>query len=61
MANPVVRLPVLESGLGKTLRRDAWWAGPVVTVSILTSFIVYATIRAFENKYFSVGPYLSPF
>lgn len=61
MANPVVRLPVLESGFGKTLRRDAWWAGPAATFVVLTAFIAYATFRAFENNWFSYGPYLSPF
>ncbi len=61
MANPVVRLPVLESGFGRTLRRDAWWAGPAATFAVLTAFIVYATYRAFENDWFTYGPYLSPF
>ncbi len=61
MANSVVRLPIFEPGLGKTLRRDAWWAGPLATFTILTAFIAYATFRAFENKYFEAGPYLSPF
>jgi hypothetical protein len=61
VANPVVRLPVLESGFGKTLRKDAWWAGPALTVAILSGFIVYATFRAFENNFFEWGSYLSPF
>jgi len=61
LANPVVRLPVLESGFGKTLRRDAWWAGPLATFVVLTAFIVYATFRAFEGVNFRTGPYLSPF
>ena len=57
-----VHLPVLgPEGLGSTLRKDAWWVGPAVTGAILTGFIVYATFRAFENNYFSWGPYLSPF
>jgi hypothetical protein len=61
LANSVVRLPVLESGFGKTLRRDPWWAGPAATFVVLSSFLVYATFRAFENKWFHTGPYLSPF
>ncbi len=61
MANSVVRLPIFEPGLGKTLRKDAWWAGPAATFLVLTAFIVYATFRAFENKWFTAGPYLSPF
>jgi hypothetical protein len=62
LANPV-HLPIHGQGLGfgKTLRQDAWWAGPLVTFLVLTSFIAYATFRAFENKYFTFGPYLTPF
>jgi hypothetical protein len=60
MANKAVHLPVL-SGPGQTLRKDAWWVGPAVTFTILTSFIVYATFRAFENAHFTYGEYLSPF
>lgn len=59
MANKVVRLPVVD-GLGQTLRKDNWWAGPLVTFIVLSSFVVYATFRAFENKYFQHGSYLSP-
>ena len=63
MANQVerVRLPVLESGFGKTLRKDAWWAGPALTFSILSAFLVYATFRAFENRYYEWESLLSPF
>ena len=61
MANQHVRLPVLESGFGKTLRKDSWWVGPALTVAVLSGFIVYATFRAFEGAAYSVGPYLSPF
>jgi hypothetical protein len=59
MANKVVRLPVVD-GLGQTLRKDNWWVGPAITFLVLTSFIVYATFRAFEGKYYMTGPYLSP-
>jgi hypothetical protein len=61
-ANPV-HLPIHGQGpgFGKTLRQDAWWAGPLATFVVLTSFITYATFRAFENKYFTYGPYLTPF
>jgi len=59
MANKVVRLPVLN-GLGQTLRKDNWWAGPLVTFIVLASFVVYATFRAFEGRFYAVGPYLSP-
>jgi hypothetical protein len=61
MANKSVHLPVLQSGLGKTLRTDNWWLGPAITFTVLTGFIVYATFRAFENAYYHLDPYLSPF
>jgi hypothetical protein len=59
MANKAVHLPVLN--FGSTLRKDNWWVGPVVTGAILISFITYATFRAFENNFYEIGPYLSPF
>ncbi|MBX3198416.1 MAG: hypothetical protein KF894_09820 [Labilithrix sp.] len=59
MADKVVRLPVVD-GLGNTLRRDNWWLGPLVTFSVLTAFVVYATLRAFEGDHYAWGPYLSP-
>lgn len=59
MGKESVHLPVL--GLGNTLRRDAWWALPLVTFAVLASFIGYATFRAFENAHYTWGPYLSPF
>jgi len=60
MATKSVHLPVLQSGLGKTLRRDNWWVGPLTTGTILVAFIVYATFRGFENANYEWGPYLSP-
>ncbi|HEY1373897.1 MAG TPA: hypothetical protein VGH50_15600 [Candidatus Binatia bacterium] len=45
----------------KTLRKDAWWVEPLITFAVLFAFIVYATFRAFENNYYYVAPYLSPF
>jgi len=61
MANKSVHLPVLQSGLGKTLRTDAWWSGPAITFGVLMAFIVYANFRMFENAHYMNGPYLSPF
>ena len=63
MANHVVHLPLHSQGpgFGRTLRNDTWWAGPLATFLVLSAFIAYATFRVFENKYFSYGPYLTPF
>jgi hypothetical protein len=45
----------------RTLRRDAWWVENLPVILLLGSFGIYATFRAFENKFFEWGPYLSPF
>jgi hypothetical protein len=63
-----------RASVGKrTLRTDKWWANPLTTWILLTVWVVYATVRAFMNKYFfaaqvsdgSVDPnlphYLTPF
>ncbi len=44
-----------------TSRRDAWWVRPVLTVIVLGTFVLYSTFRAFQNQFYEVGPYLSPF
>ena len=46
---------VREYGLGKTQRRDAWWAGPLVTALVLGGFVVYTTFRIFQNAYYQFG------
>ena len=48
-------------GNARTLRRDAWWLQPVLTVAGLTAFIVYTTWAALANEHYYVAPYLSPF
>ena len=45
----------------RTLRQDRWWVQPTITVLVLLGFVVYATWRAFENRYYFSEPYLSPF
>ena len=48
-------------GLGSTQRRDAWWVENLPFAIVLGAFGIYTTWRAFEGKFFEVGPYLSPF
>jgi hypothetical protein len=43
------------------MRRDAWWIQPAIVFTVFTAFIVYATWAAFQNAYYTSGPYLSPF
>ena len=38
-----------------TLRRDNWWVQPVVTVSVLTAFVIYSTWAAFVGKDYYAG------
>jgi hypothetical protein len=44
-----------EYGFGKTQRRDAWWAGPLVTALVLGGFVVYTTFRIFYNAEYDLG------
>ena len=46
---------VLEPrGFGRTRRRDAWWAAPLVVFVVLGSFIVYATWAAFQGEHYTL-------
>jgi hypothetical protein len=62
-------LPLAETQLrtvdaqrfGSTLRRDAWWLEILPVVIVLGGFGLYATLRAFEGRFYEWGPYLSPF
>ena len=57
----VTGAPVAKGGLGSTLRRDAWWVEVLPVIVVLGGFRLYATLRAFEGKFYEWGPYLSPF
>src|SRR4030081_3801267 len=50
-----------EGRFGETLRRDSWWAETIPVVLLLGGFGLYATLRAFEGRFYEWGPYLSPF
>jgi hypothetical protein len=54
-------LPVVRRGFGDTMRRDLWWAQPVLVFLALSTFVVYATWAAFQGQHYTFGPYLSPF
>jgi hypothetical protein len=55
------QLPVIRRRFGETMRRDRWWVQPAIVLTILSSFIVYATWAAFQGRHYVHGPYLSPF
>jgi hypothetical protein len=44
-----------------TLRLDAWWLQPMVTVLVLGGFVIYGTWVAFQNANYYADPYISPF
>src|ERR1700761_3668685 len=46
---------------GQTSRRDAWWLSPTLIFLGFSAFIVYSTWAAFQNQYYTFGPYISPF
>jgi hypothetical protein len=46
---------------GSTVRRDAWWLEILPVIIVLGGFGLYATLRAFEGRFYEWGPYLSPF
>src|ERR1700757_4735148 len=59
MAGSPTLLP--DSKLGNTLRRDAWWIEIIPIIIMMGGFSIYATVRAFEGKFYEWGPYISPF
>ncbi len=50
-----------HSGLGQTMRADAWWLQPVTVFAGFSAFIIYSTWAAFQGDHYTFGPYLSPF
>jgi hypothetical protein len=52
-------------GLGRTGRRDAWWAAPLATAAVLAIFGVYALFAALQDAHYLYtgggAHYLSPF
>jgi hypothetical protein len=51
----------VQSPWGTTDRRDLWWVDPLLTLLVLSTFVIYATLRALMNRDYEVGELLSPF
>ena len=51
----VAAKPTEGHTLGKTERQDTWWAGPLMTVIILSGFGIYATFRAVYAQDYELG------
>jgi hypothetical protein len=47
----------------KTLRKDPWWRQPAIVVTLLSIWVLYATVRVFMGHYYWVPAYhyLTPF
>ena len=50
-----------KRGFGETSRTDKWWLQPLIVLSGLSAFIVYATWAAFVGDHYAVENLLSPF
>src|SRR5687767_3099441 len=43
-----------KKGFGATLRRDAWWLYPLLTVLGFSAFLIYGTWAAYQDGNFEV-------
>ena len=55
-----VDVPLEKVRFGRTARKDAWWAMPLVTFIVFTSFVVYVTWALFQGDNYAYGNFLSP-
>src|SRR5262245_55845332 len=49
-----VTLAEPRQGFGATLRRDAWWVGPLLTVLGFAAFLIYGTWAAWQDGNFEI-------
>jgi len=55
-----VDVPLERIRFGQTKRRDLWWAMPLTTFVVFSSFIVYVTWALLQGEHYHYGNYLSP-
>jgi hypothetical protein len=48
-------------GFGETMRTDSWWTTPAFYIAAFSSFLIYGTWAAYQNEFYTFGPYISPF
>src|SRR6476469_11087443 len=55
--------PTRAAILQRTLRTDSWLKSPILTDLGFAAFVIYATVRAFMQKWYYVADYhyLTPF
>ena len=56
-----VDVPLERVRFGQTKRKDAWWAMPLITFIVFSSFVVYTTWALLQGDNYWYGNYLSPF
>jgi hypothetical protein len=64
MATATDQLRVRDARLAEAdvaRRNDRWWIAPVLTVLVLSAFVIYGLYVTFVNKNYYADPYLSPF
>ena len=55
-----VDVPLERIRFGQTKRRDLWWAMPLTTFIVFSSFVVYVTWALLQGQHYHYGNYLSP-
>jgi hypothetical protein len=55
-----VDVPLKRVRFGHTARKDAWWAMPLTTFLVFTSFVIYVTWALLQGEHYWYGNYLSP-
>jgi hypothetical protein len=55
-----VDVPLERLRFGETKRKDAWWAMPLVTFIVFSSFVIYVTWALLQGDHYWYGNYLSP-
>ena len=55
-----VDVPLSRVRFGSTARKDNWWAMPLVTFLVFSSFVVYVTWALLQGDNYWYGNYLSP-
>lgn len=50
-----------DGRFGQTTRRDTWWLSPLLVLLGFGAFLVYANWAAWQNQFYTYGPYISPF
>src|SRR3954466_13936587 len=55
-----IDVPLDRVRFGQTKRRDAWWAMPLITFIVFSSFVVYVTWALLQGDHYWYGNYLTP-